>query len=114
MEAIRIQKIDGQEFVPLTDYLRLKEENKAVWILNDEIIRINEKLREEIKKLNIIIENTKIEQKSDIEHIEGLEEENKKLKEERDELKKEFQQYKEHYNIEKDKQQIFLMTWLRY
>jgi hypothetical protein len=30
MEAIRIQKIDGQEFVPLTDYLRLKEDNKVV------------------------------------------------------------------------------------
>ena len=37
MEAIRIQKIDGQEFVPLTDYLRLKEENK--------------KLKERIKEL---------------------------------------------------------------
>ena len=37
-------------------------------------------LEEENKKLNIIIENTKIEQKSDREHIEELEEENKKLK----------------------------------
>ena len=32
-----------------------------------------------------------------------LEEENKKLKEE-------FEKYKQHYNIEKDRQQIFLMT----
>lgn len=93
MSEIRTTKIDGQEFVTLTDYLRLKEENK---------------------RLNTIIENTEIEQKSDREYIEELEEENKKLKKERDELKKEFQQYKEHYNIEKDKQQIFLMTWLRY
>ena len=36
-----------------------------------------------------------------------LEEENKKLKEE-------FEKYKQHYNIEKDRQQIFLMTWRRY
>ena len=39
------------------------------------------KLEEENKKLNIIIENTKIEQKSDRKHIEELEEENKKLNE---------------------------------
>jgi hypothetical protein len=30
MEAIRIQKIDGQEFVTLTDYLRLKEEKQEL------------------------------------------------------------------------------------
>ena len=47
---------------------------------------INEELKEENKKLK---------------------EKNKKLKEERDEAEKESQQYK-------DKQQIFLMTWLRY
>jgi len=41
---------------------------------------VNE-LEEENKKLNIIIENTKIEQKSDREHIEELEEENKTLNE---------------------------------
>ena len=34
MEAIRIQKIDGQEFVPLTDYLRLKED-KEIFIDTD-------------------------------------------------------------------------------
>lgn len=32
MNEIRTTKIDGQEFVTLTDYLRLKEENKVVWI----------------------------------------------------------------------------------
>ena len=67
MKAIRIQKIDGQEFVTLTDYLRLKEEKE---------------------KLNIIIENTKKEQKSDREHIEELEEENKKLNERIEDLEK--------------------------
>ena len=30
MEAIRIQKIDGQEFVPLTDYLIAQEEIKQL------------------------------------------------------------------------------------
>ena len=58
MDKIRITKIDGQEFVTYKDYLRVKEENK---------------------NLNIIIENAKIEQKSDREHIEKLEEENKNL-----------------------------------
>ena len=59
MGEIRITKIDGQEFVTYKDYLRLKEENK---------------------NLNIINKNAKIEQKSDREHIEELEEGNKKLK----------------------------------
>lgn len=49
--------------------------------------RENQKLKEKNKKLNITIENAKIEQKSAREHIEELEEENKKLKEERDEYK---------------------------
>jgi hypothetical protein len=30
MSEIRIQKIDGQEFVTLTDYLRLKEEKQEL------------------------------------------------------------------------------------
>lgn len=29
-------------------------------------------------------------------------------------LKKEFEQYKQNYNIERDRQSIFLMTWRRY
>lgn len=66
MEEIRTTKIDGQEFVTLTDYLRLKEEKE---------------------KLNIIIENTKIEQEADRKHIEELEEENKKLKEKLEQIK---------------------------
>jgi regulator of replication initiation timing len=77
MTEIRIQKIDGQEFVTYMDYLRLKEENKAVWILNDELRRINEKLREENQKLK--------EEKQELEYLwdinEELKEENKKLKE---------------------------------
>ena len=84
MEAIRIQKIDGQEFVPLTDYLRLNEENKVVWILNDEIRRINKNLREENKKLK--------EEKQELEYLwdinEEFKEENKKLKERIAELEK--------------------------
>ena len=40
-----------------------------------------EQLEEQIKRLNTIIENTKIEQEADRKHIEELEEENKKLKE---------------------------------
>jgi hypothetical protein len=30
MNEIRIQKIDGQEFVPYKDYLRLKEEKEKI------------------------------------------------------------------------------------
>ena len=44
------------------------------------VVKQNQELEEENKKLKVIIENTKIEQKSDREHIEELEEENKKLK----------------------------------
>jgi FtsZ-binding cell division protein ZapB len=84
MSEIRTTKIDGQEFVTYKDYLRLKEDNKVVWILNDEIRRINENLREENQKLK--------EEKQELEYLwdinEELKEENKKLKEERDELKK--------------------------
>ena len=107
MEEIRITKIDGQEFVPLKDYQKLKEEvvenSKLYWNLMDEKERYSRELGMMTWENNL-----------NIWKIKELEEENKKLKEERDELKKEFQQYKEHYNIEKDKQQIFLMTWLRY
>ena len=76
MNEIQTTKIDWVEFVTLTDYLRLKEEKQELEYLWD----INEELKEENKKLKVIIENTKIEQKSDREHIEELEEENKKLK----------------------------------
>jgi hypothetical protein len=41
-----------------------------------------EELVKENKKLNTIIENTKIEQEADRKHIEELEEENQKLKSE--------------------------------
>ena len=51
-----------------------------------ELLRDYIKIWEENKKLNIIIENTKIEQKSDREHIEELEEENKVIKEEKEML----------------------------
>lgn len=79
MEEILIQKIEGQEFVSLKDYQKLKEELK-------DLVERNIELE---KKYTIVLT------------------ENKNLKEE-------FKQYKEHYNTEKDKQQIFLMTWRRY
>ena len=57
MSEIRTTKIDGQEFVTLTDYLRLKEENKN---LNKQIeqfkkwvkswTNIIERLEEEVAK----------------------------------------------------------------
>ena len=75
MEEILIQKIEGQEFVSLKDYQKLKEELK-------DLVERNIELE---KKYTIVLT------------------ENKNLKEE-------FKQYKEHYNTEKDKQQIFLMT----
>jgi len=48
MSEIRTTKIDGQEFVTLTDYLRLKAEKQELEYLWD----INEELKEENKKLN--------------------------------------------------------------
>lgn len=83
MSEIRTTKIDWVEFVTYKDYLRLKEEKQELEYLWD----INEELKEENKKLNIIIENTKKEQKSDREHIDELEEENKKLKDRIEQIK---------------------------
>lgn len=48
------------------------------------------------------------------ETIQDLQDRIKELNEELENTKKEFQQYKEHYNIEKDRQHIFLMTWRKY
>ena len=50
MSEIRTTKIDGQEFVTLTDYLRLKEENK----------NLKEKL-EQIKETYIRFEDSEKE-----------------------------------------------------
>ena len=66
MSEIRTTKIDGQEFVTLTDYLMLKEENKD---LNKQI----EQFKKWVKAWTNIIER--------------LEEENKKLKEENEKLR---------------------------
>ena len=65
MNEIRTTKIDWVEFVTLTDYLRLKEENKN---LNKQI----EQFKKWVKAWTNIIER--------------LEEENKKLKEQIDKL----------------------------
>lgn len=54
MSEIKTTKIDGQEFVTLTDYLRLKEEKQELeylWDINEELKEENKKLEEEIDKL---------------------------------------------------------------
>ena len=54
MSEIRIQKIDGQEFVTYKDYLRLKEEKQELeylWDINEELKEENKKLKERIKEL---------------------------------------------------------------
>lgn len=68
--------------VYLSDIKRYRETAETQKMLLDKIVKENEGLKEENKKLNIIIENTEKEQEADREHIERLEEENKKLKEE--------------------------------
>ena len=53
MNGIRTTKIDGQEFVTLTDYLRLKEEKQELeylWDINEELKEENKRLRKENKK----------------------------------------------------------------
>ena len=74
MDEIRTTKIDGQEFVTLTDYLRLKEENKD---LNKQIeqfkkwvkawTNIIERLEEKNKKLKYVIDL--VMEKAGIEYI---------------------------------------------
>lgn len=74
MSEIRTTKIDGQEFVTLTDYLRLKEENKD---LNKQIeqfkkwvkawTNIIERLEEENKKLKYVIDL--VMEKAGIEYV---------------------------------------------
>jgi len=80
MDEIRIQKIDGQEFVPLKDYKELKE-----WYEN--LIRANKKASEHVDELEE--ENKKLKENRSIEiktcnryreKCEELEEENEKLK----------------------------------
>ena len=56
-------------------------------------------LQDKIKKLNTIIENTKIEQEADRKHIEKLEEENKKLTEDNRFLTRISKEYMEKENI---------------
>jgi regulator of replication initiation timing len=53
MTEIRTTKIDGQEFVPYKDYLRLKEEKQELeylWDINEELKEENKKLKERIKE----------------------------------------------------------------
>jgi len=68
MSEIRTTKIDGQEFVTLTDYLRLKAEKQELEYLWD----INEELKEENKKLNndyLIAQEEIKELKRQIKHL---------------------------------------------
>ena len=54
MDEIRTTKIDGQEFMTLTDYLRLKEEKQELeylWDINEEFKEENKKMKERIKEL---------------------------------------------------------------
>ena len=54
MNEIQTTKIDGQEFVTLTDYLRLKAEKQELeylWDINEELKEENKNLKEEIEKL---------------------------------------------------------------
>ena len=60
MNEIRTTKIDGQEFVTLTDYLRLKEEKQELeylWDINEELKEENKKLKEENEKLRYTLDN---------------------------------------------------------
>ena len=73
MEAIRIQKIDGQEFVPLTDYLRLKEEKQELeylWDINEDLKKDNDELKKDNQELKWLVDINR-----------ELRKENKKLKE---------------------------------
>ena len=60
MTEIRTTKIDGQEFVPYKDYLRLKEEKEKIeylWDINEELKEENKKLKEENEKLRYTLDN---------------------------------------------------------
>ena len=54
MSEIRTTKIGGQEFVTLTDYLRLKEEKQELeylWDINEELKEENKKLKDDYQEL---------------------------------------------------------------
>lgn len=68
----------------------------------------------DLELLKLTIESREFKIKTLIEENDYWRWEAKKLKEELENTKKEFEQYKQNYNIEKDKQTIFLMTWRRY
>lgn len=70
MNEIRIQEIDGQEFIPFKDYKRLLERNEEKMIKIRELEGENLKLKEEKQELEYLWDIN-----------EELKEENKKLKE---------------------------------
>ena len=62
MSEIRTTKIDGQEFVPYKDYLRLKEEKQELeylWDINEELKEENKKLKEKLEQF--LLDNIKID-----------------------------------------------------
>ena len=72
------------------------------------------KEKADLELLKLTIESREFKIKTLIEENDYWRWEAKKLKEELENTKKEFEQYKQNYNIERDKQSIFLMTWRRY
>ena len=83
MNEIRTTKIDGQEFVTLTDYPRLKEEKQELeylWDINEELKEENKKLKERFKKLEKELW-ARVKQVEDLQSsYKVLQDENKKLK----------------------------------
>ena len=93
----------------------LEEENKRLEEENKKLKEENKKLKHENKyRAGIVDILPKWKGHIAEETIQDLQARINELKEELESTQKEFQQYKEHYNIEKDKQQIFLMTWRKY
>ena len=73
MSEIRTTKIDGQEFVTLTDYLRLKEEKQELeylWDINEDLKKDNDELKKDNQELKWLVDINR-----------ELRKENKKLKE---------------------------------
>lgn len=115
-------EIDGKLYVTKEDYLNaVKYYENSLSAERDGAKEDIKELREKIGEIEeenkvLSIENAKLKDRiiTDENFEEKLDKENKKLKEELENTKKEFEQYKQNYNIEKDKQLIFLMTWRRY
>lgn len=102
MSEIRIQEIDGQEFVPLKDYKRLIEKNE------EKIIKIRG-LEEKIKELEQL-------KPSDYElviakiKISDLEKENKEIMEEKKDLQETLRWYEK--EVERLKKRVSILKYI--